>query len=1002
MANKFYNYRVRAVGNPQTGTGTLDFANTGSYKQFDSVVNITAGSEEKFAYRITAASESSKYEYGIGYITLVGGTALRLTRDKVYSSSQGSDDRVSWITADGNLTLDMMVPHPNNVSNKRVNSSSSLDNITATYFVDATGNLTLTLPEIDSVTSDAVSINLMITSLSGSQNERADAVTLDAFGTNTINGTGTYAISKKNDLITIISDTDNENWIVLDAQSDIASSDGDDGAVQLASGGSISSDTGLFFKDNALFIGGSGTSDASIQLTESNGAVFNLQSGDLDFAVHASGAGNALFVDASANNVGIRTNAPSDLLYVNATAQEGLTIANTGSGGVPVATFKNYDPGFTDGTDIGRVDFVGLDSTDSATTYVRIRAEADDETDSSEEGRLTLLVNHNGTLQAVTNLTYDDVQIGPNNTASGGIVIGGSNTNEGQNVVLGYSNTNCGTTSVSVGHSNNITSGSYGGAFGTSHTVTGTQMWLFGGSGFDVTGNNTTYLVGNSNNYIKVKHDQHQRIGMYVDTTGTDFNIINTRVSTSGVEHKQNFVFNNSSGISVTGVSFGVNVLDPTEGTEDTRFVISVLENGTEKQVVGVSANNVNLSNITGFDNSVLVGSNLSVTGTGAYTTIVGMSNVLAANSGTNTIVGYNNELNTSGNNYTALVGVSNIVDENYTSTVGISNRNSGLYSAVVGYNNGLYGENIGIVGVNNDVSGNNASVIGYNNNIDNNGVYAIGQGNTSAYSGVTMIGNDITATGHNTTIIKNDTVIITGTTVRFDAGVNIGGDNVASSGDNISIFTNDAGYLTSEAYVTGITYTSGTSSGTLVLSHHSGTVTGVLNGVAHSGQNISIFVNDSGYLASGVNNVSELVNDTGYITSSDYAVPKLTFTLTYNNSPAGYYVSGAGTTGQFNPDLYLHRGFTYAFIHSGTVGGFTIQTGTSIGNYADYNLGLTNNTGEIGGTTTWTVRHDTPIIHDGGTDVWNIPNSANSVVISGRYANTSSPDTINGSIYIV
>lgn len=999
MANKFYNYRVRAVGVPQAGTGYLDFSDTTGYKSFSSVVD--TANQERFVYRITAATETSKYEYGIGYLTDSAGY-LRLTREKVYSSSQGSDAKVAWITADGSLTLDMMVPHPNYISNKRINSTSSLDNISTTYFVDATGNLVLTLPPIDA-TSDTVAINLMITSLSGSENERANALTLDADGTNTIDGTGTYVVSKKNDLITVVSDVENENWVILDRESDIASSDGPDGSVQIASAGAISSDSGLFYLNNALFIGGSGTSDASIQLTAADGATFNLQSGNMDFAVNSSGAANTLFVDGSANSVGIRTSSPADLLHVNTTGVGGVTIANTGIGGIPIVTLKNTDPNFTDGTDVGRIDFVGLDDGDNNTTYGRILVEAKDETDGSEEGRLNVYVNHNGTLQSVANLTYDDVQIGPNNSASGGVIVGTNNINEGDNVVLGYSNTNCGTSSISVGHSNTISSGSYGGAFGTNHSVTGTQMWLFGGSGFDVTGNNTTYLVGDSNNYVQIKHDQHQRVSVVVDTTGTDFNIQNTRISTSGVEHKQNFVFNSDAGASVTGGSFGVKVLDATDGSEDTRFIIKVLQNGAESQVLGVSANNVNLSNITGFDNSVLVGSNLSVTGTGAYTTIVGMSNTIASNSGTNTIIGYDNDLDTSGNNHTALVGNSNTIDENYTSTVGTSNRNSGLYSAVVGYNNGLYGENIATLGANNDVSGNNASVLGYNNNIDNNGVYVIGQGNTSAYSGVHMIGNDITATSHNTTIIKNDTVIITGTTVRFDASVEVGGSSAAVSGDNVSIFINDAGYITSDAYVTGISYTSGTSSGTLVLSHHSGTVTGVLSGVAHSGQNISIFVNDSDYLVSGTSNVSELVNDIGYITSDDYAVPKLTFYIWFDQANVGYRVSGAGASGELEPALYLHRGFTYDFVHSGTAHPIIIETGTG-GTFTLYNSGLMNNdTSNLAGETiTWKVRHDTPIVHDSGTGLWNVPSVANGAYITGRYASSTSPNAYNGLIYIV
>lgn len=1000
MSNKFYNYRVRAV-QPSAiggGTGYLDFQNTGSYKQFDSVVSIVAGSEDRFTYRITSANEGSKYEYGVGYITDVSST-LRLTREKVYSSSQGNDDKVIWVANDGPLTLDMMVPHPNYISNTRINSNTAIDNIGATYFIDASGNLSLDLPGID---RDSVEINLIITSLSGSENERTDAVVLTPDGANTVNGTGTYSISRKNDLVTLVSDLDNNNWIVLDAESDAASSSGPNGSVQLSSGGVLGSDTGLYYVNNSLFIGGSGESTASIQLTASSGATFNLQNGSMDFAVNANGASNTLFVDGSTNRVGIRTNSPLDILHINTTGVGGIFISNTGVGGIPTATFKNSDPNFTDGTDIGKVEFIGVDSASNDTTYVRIVAEADDETDGSEEGRLDFYVNHNGTLQAISKLTYDDVQIGPNNTASGGVVLGSSNTNEGDNVVLGYSNNNCGTSSISVGHSNVISSGSYGGVFGKNHSVSGSHMWLFGGSGFAVTGNYSTYLVGDNNNYIKIDHNSQERVSAYVNTTGTDFNIVNTRVSTPGVEHKQNFVFYNSSGIAKTGLIYGIEVIDPAAGSEDTSFFVKILESGELNTVIDIGPTYVNVSNVTGLNSAILLGHDLSITGNGADTVVVGMANIIDNNVGNNTIVGHSNDLTTSGNSYNVTLGNSNIVDENYTTTVGTSNRNSGIYSAVVGYNNGIYGENISAVGVNNDVSGNNCSVIGYNNNLDNNGIYVIGQGNTSVYSGVHMIGNDITATGHNHTIIQNDVVIITGTTVRFDASVNLGGDDIASSGDNVSIFVNDAGYVTGDAYVTGVSYTTGVSSGTLVLSHHSGTVTGILNGVIHTGQNVSVLVNDANYLVSGTSNVSELVNDTGYITSSDFAVPKLNITFNYN--VGGYYeVSGAGTTGEINPALYLHRGFSYDLNHVGSAGKLIITTGTaSLSNYATYNEGITNNTGVLNDTISWTVRQDTPIVHDSGSGLWNIPSAANGVPITGRYCSQSNPQTQGGYIYIV
>lgn len=64
--------------------------------------------------------------------------------------------------------------------------------------------------------------------------------------------------------------------------------------------------------------------------------------------------------------------------------------------------------------------------------------------------------------------------------------------------------------------------------------------------------------------------------------------------------------------------------------------------------------------------------------------------------------------------------------------------------------------------------------------------------------------------------------------------------------------------------FVTGVSYNSSTHE--LVLTRNSGSVTGVLNDVVHSGDNISLLVNDANYAASG-DNVSLFVNDAGYLT---------------------------------------------------------------------------------------------------------------------------------------
>lgn len=980
MANKIFNYRYRASATAASyGTGNFNVTDVATYGSIPELVNTTAGSQERFTYSLSFANQAGVYEYGIGYLTSLGGGLYQFARETPLSSSQADNSKVNISSAYGTVTLDVIAHNPNYTNYKRLNSNTTLANVNSTYFIDATGNLTLSLPAIE---NDSVIIGLTITSLSGSENERVDAVTLDADGTDTINSTGVYTLSKKNDFIRIISDVDNSNWIILDPISEAASSSGPNGAVQLADNGILGYNNGLFFNDDALFIGGDGVISAAIQLSES-GNIFNIQSGDIDFTINANGVGNIFFVDASSSAVGIGTNTPSDLLNVRTTGIEGISISTATSGSIPTLSFVNNDPAFTEGLDIGRIDFVGTNTADENITYSRIISEALDETDSSEEGLLKVLVNNNGTLQTVTLLTYSDIQIGPNNSISGGIIIGANNTNKGDNVCIGYYSTNCGTTSVNIGHQNTIESGSYGGVIGTAHTVTGSHLWVFGGSGADITGNNSTYLIGNDNNYIQLKYDQKQRAGIYIDSTGTDFNIVNTRISLTGTEHSQNILFRNTSGVQVTGVSYGVTVLNPASSAENTKFFVRVLESGTPKDVLSMSASNVNISNLSGTDNSVFIGSNLTVSGTGANTTIIGLSNIISENSGENTIVGYNNELTTSGNDHIIAVGNSNTIDENYSTTVGSSNANSGLYSVIVGYNNGIYGQNIGVVGANNAVSGNNSSVIGYQNNIDNIGVYAIGQGNTSVYSGVHMLGNDITATGHNTTYIKNNTIVFTGSyitfnttgVINFEGTPSFGGFIAASSGDNVSIFVNDAdyiasgdnisllsnnvGYITGDSYVTGISYNG---SGQLILTTHSGSVTGILSNVSHSGDNVSIFI-----------------NDTGYITTNDYANPRLTFYLT-NTGVNTIVFTGAGTQGtglDETPDLYLYKGFTYAFNCNL---GFPFQIQYPFG--VAYNSGLINNSGVSTGVVTWTVRHDTP---------------------SGLYyVREDSPLSISGNIYVV
>lgn len=988
MANKIFNYRYRAqAAAANYGTGNFNVTDVANYGSVSSLVNTTSGSQQRFSYSITLSGNSGIYEYGIGYLTALGGGLYQFTRETSLSSSEGDNSKINILSAYGTVTIDVVMHNPNYSNYQRLSSSTGIANVNSTYFVDAVTDITLSLPAIS---TDSVLIGVSLTSLSGTEVERTGAVVLDADGTDTIQVTGSsYSISQKNDFIRLMSDPGTSNWVVLDPIAEAGASSGPNGAVQLSKDGVLSYNNNLFFNDDALYIGGDDANTAVIELGVS-GTTFNVQSGNIDLTAHGNGVGNTFFVDASANSVGIRTNTPIDALNISTTGVEGITISTTTSGSIPSLTLLNNDPDFTESIDIGRIDFVGTNTADENIVYTRIIAEATDETDGSEEGLYKVLVNNNGSLQIVELLTYEDIQIGPNNSISGGIIIGANNTNQGDNVCIGYYNTNCGVSSISIGNQNTIESGSYAGAIGSDHTVTGSNIWLFGGSGANIAGNNATLLVSNDNNYIQLKHNQHQRVGIYVDSTGTDFNIINTRIASSGDQHLNSVLFRNTSGVLMTGISYGATVLDPAQSAERTEFTVKTLQSGSLVPALSMSADHVNISNLSGIDNSVVIGYGLDVSGTGTSVTIVGLSNTISNNSGLNTIVGYNNELTTSGNDHIVVVGNINTVDDNYSTTVGTSNRNSGLYSSVVGYNNGLYGENIAVIGTNNDVSGNNSSLIGYQNNIDHNSVYVFGQGNTSAYSGVHIFGNDVTATGHNTLYIKKENITITGSSIVFDgarpyvtgdmvvvsgdriglfvndinyvtSGDNISelvndvnyvtsGDNISelvndvnyvTSGDNISELVNDVGYLTNEAYVTGVSYTSGISSGILVLSHHSGTVTGILEGVAHSGQNLSIFV-----------------NDTSYITSDGTANAKLTFNLS-NTGTNSIIFSGAGTQGagiDETPTLSVYKGFTYIFNCDLTFP-FEIQYpfGTT------YTSGLTNNVGVSTGLVTWSVRHDSP-----------------------------------------
>tara|TARA_Y100000389_G_scaffold103441_2_gene100323 strand:+ start:3566 stop:10504 length:6939 start_codon:yes stop_codon:yes gene_type:complete len=131
--------------------------------------------------------------------------------------------------------------------------------------------------------------------------------------------------------------------------------------------------------------------------------------------------------------------------------------------------------------------------------------------------------------------------------------------------------------------------------------------------------------------------------------------------------------------------------------------------------------------------------------------------------------------------------------------------------------------------------------------------------------------------TERNLVVTRNDGVLFTG-------NLNI----VMHSGDNVSFLVNDSGYATtgelistsghlqtqidtlpdSDTFVTGIVYNSATHQ--LVLDRNIGSVTGILDNIIHSGDNVSLLTNDANYIdGSGINNFIPVFSGIDTITNS-------------------------------------------------------------------------------------------------------------------------------------
>ena len=99
--------------------------------------------------------------------------------------------------------------------------------------------------------------------------------------------------------------------------------------------------------------------------------VFNEQSYANDLRIEGTGSPHLFFVDGNNNRIGINSSSPTDILTINASGNNGVTIYKSGIG--PNIILKNTSvSGLASSNTIGSISFSGLNSNNSNVLYSRI------------------------------------------------------------------------------------------------------------------------------------------------------------------------------------------------------------------------------------------------------------------------------------------------------------------------------------------------------------------------------------------------------------------------------------------------------------------------------------------------------------------------------------------------------------------------------------------------------------------------------------------------------
>jgi hypothetical protein len=233
-------YYANKIQETSTTNGSGNFVLSGATLGSRSFVG-AIGSDKKLAYYIYRRDTNLEWEIGIGYISS-GGGVNQLVRERVLSSTNGNN----FVSFSSGTKYVESVVADNLINNGFVNLEEKSSSFTApyapaVYVVDASvTGVTVTLPQVNSE-DDPVILSFLLKSTIGGAYEQSNAIVLDPYGTETINGsTSSETVTILNDYLQLISVPSQTGWLKLDPVQDSTNPYGNDGYVQFKYDGSFS------------------------------------------------------------------------------------------------------------------------------------------------------------------------------------------------------------------------------------------------------------------------------------------------------------------------------------------------------------------------------------------------------------------------------------------------------------------------------------------------------------------------------------------------------------------------------------------------------------------------------------------------------------------------------------------------------------------------------------------------------------------------------------------